>query len=140
MEYSEVVFGRRSIRGFSDKPVSKEVIRDVVSLAVRSPSSMNTQPWHLHIVTGDPLDRIREGNTERNLAGVPASREIRLHGGYRGIHRDRQKAIAVQLFDAMGIEWSDKERRHDWVMRGFRQFECHHDHQREWHLGRHDLE
>ena len=28
----------------------------------------------------------------------------------------------VQLFEAMGIEWSDKERRKDWVLRGFRQF------------------
>ena len=74
VKYDEVIMGRRSIRGFSDKPVTKDVIRDVVSLAVRSPSSMNTQPWHLHIVTGEPLDRIREGNTERNLAGVPASR------------------------------------------------------------------
>jgi hypothetical protein len=26
---------------------------------------------------GDPLDRIRQGNTERNIAGVPESREWR---------------------------------------------------------------
>jgi len=95
-----------------------------VALAVRAPSSMNTQPWHLHVVTGEPLDNIRDGNTQRNLAGVPASREIRMHGPYQGIHRERQKAIAGQLFDAMDIEWSDKERRQDWVMRGFRQFDA----------------
>jgi hypothetical protein len=85
---------------------------------------MNTQPWHLHVVTGGPLDKIRRGNTERNLAGVPASREIRMHGPYAGIHRERQKAIVAQLFEAMGIEWTDKERRHDWVMRGSRQFDA----------------
>ena len=124
MEFDEVVQGRRSIRGFKTDPVPKDVIREVVALATRAPSSMNTQPWHLHAVSGAALDRIRAGNTEKNLAGVPASREIRMHGPYGGVHRERQKAIAGQLFEAMDIEWSDKARRQDWVLRGFRQFDA----------------
>lgn len=124
MKFDEVIMERRSIRGYKSDPVPKDVIRDIVSLAIRAPSSMNTQPWHLHVVTGEPLDKIREGNTERNLAGVPASREIRMHGAYEGVHRKRQIAIAAQLFENMGIEWQDKKRRRDWVMRGFRQFDA----------------
>ena len=124
MEFDEVVRGRRSIRGFKTDPVPKDLIREVVALAIRAPSSMNTQPWYFHAVSGEALDRIRAGNTERNLAGVPASREIRMHGPYAGVHRERQKAIAGQLFEAMDIEWSDKERRKDWVLRGFRQFDA----------------
>ncbi len=124
MEYDEVVLGRRSIRGFQQKPVPRELIEEVLELATRAPSSMNTQPWHFFIVSGDPLDRIREGNTERNLAGVPDSREFRAHGPYAGVHRERQIEIAVQLFQAMGIERHDKEARMDWVLRGFRQFDA----------------
>ncbi len=124
MEFDEVINGRRSIRGFKQEPVSTEMINELVALASRSPSSMNTQPYYLHVVTGEPLDRIREGNTERNLAGVKPSREIISHGAYKGKHRDRQKAIAAQLFEAMDIDWGDKERRMDWVMRGFRQFDA----------------
>ena len=99
---------------------------EIVALASRAPSSQNTQPWHLHLVSGEPLNRIRAGNTERNLAGVPASREIRMHRGYEGKHRERQKRIAAQLFEAMNIEWSDKDRRKDWALRGFRQFDAPH--------------
>ena len=124
MNLDQAMQQRRSIRGFLDKPVSRELLEEVIALANRAPSSMNTQPWHLHIVTGAALDRIRQGNTERNLAGVPASREIPMHGAYEGIHRQRQIDIAVQLFEAMGIERHDKERRQDWVMRGFRQFDA----------------
>lgn len=124
MEFEQVIMGRRSIRGYKPDPVPKEVIREIVALAIRAPSSMNTQPWHLHVVSGEPLDRIREGNTERNLAGVPASREIRMHGAYQGVHRDRQKEIAAQLFASMDIAWDDKARRKDWVLRGFRQFDA----------------
>ena len=124
MEFDEVVMRRRSIRGYKPDPIPKNVIRDIVRLATRAPSSMNTQPWYLHVVTGEPLDRIRAGNTERNMAGITASREIRMHGPYEGIHRKRQIEIAAQLFDAMDIEWKDKQRRQDWVMRGFRQFDA----------------
>lgn len=124
MEFDEVVQGRRSIRGFKPDPIPEAVIREIVDLATRAPSSMNTQPWNLHAVSGEPLEKIRAGNTEKNLAGVPASREIRMHGPYEGVHRERQKAIAGQLFEAMDIEWSDKTRRKDWVLRGFRQFDA----------------
>jgi len=75
--FDEVIKGRRSIRGYKREPVPKSVIREVIELAMRAPSSMNTQPWNFYIVTGEPLDRIRAGNTERMVAGVPQSREFR---------------------------------------------------------------
>ena len=124
MLYEEVINGRRSTRGFKDKPVSIEVLKEVLALATRAPSSMNTQPWHFHIVTGDVLDNIRKENTERNVEGVPPSREIRSPLGYEGVHRERQIEIAVQLFQEMGIERHDADARQDWVLRGFRQFDA----------------
>jgi len=122
MEFDQVVRGRRSIRGYLDKPVPKALIREVLELAMRAPTSLNTQPWNFYVVAGDVLDRIRAGNVERNLAGVPHSREFRMGPGYEGVHRDRQIGIAKQLFSAMGIERDDKEKRQDWILRGFRQF------------------
>ena len=124
MVYHEVINGRRSTRGFLDKPVSVEVLKEVIELAVRAPSSMNTQPWHFHIVTGEVLDNIRRENTKRNVDGVPPSREIKSPLGYQGKHRERQVEIAIQLFQEMGIERDDAEGRQDWVLRGFRQFDA----------------
>ena len=124
MRFDDVVLGRRSTRGFKPDPVPKAVLSEVIELAMRAPSSLNTQPWNFYIVSGAPLDRIRKGNTERNLAGVPPSREIRSHGEYGGAHRERQIEIAKQLFGAMGIEREDKAGRQDWVLRGFRQFDA----------------
>jgi len=124
VQYDEVVLGRRSIRGYKPDPVPRELIKEVIAMAMRAPSSLNTQPWNFYVVTGEPLDRIREGNTERNLAGVPDSREFRSHGAYRGVHRERQKEVAGQLFEAMDIPWDDKAKRTDWVLRGFRQFDA----------------
>ena len=124
MELEQALTERRSIRGYLDKPVPRALLEEVIALANRAPSSMNTQPWHLHVLTGEPLERVRKGNTERMLGGVPPSREIEDYAAYEGPHRARQIEIAVQLFEAMGIERHDKERRQDWVMRGFRQFDA----------------
>jgi len=124
MNYDDVINGRRSIRGYKAEPVPASLIREVIALALRAPSSMNTQPANFYVVTGEPLDRIRKGNVERNLAGVPDSREFRSHGAYEGIHRERQIGVAKQLFSVMGIERHDKEARQDWVLRGFRQFDA----------------
>ncbi len=124
MEFDDVIMGRRSIRGYKPDPVPRALIEEVLALAMRAPSSMNTQPWNFHIITGEPLARIRQGNTERTLAGEPDSREFRKGVPFAGVHRDRQVEVAKQLFGAMGIERDDKAKRHDWVLRGFRQFDA----------------
>jgi nitroreductase len=123
VEFEELARDRRSIRGFKPDPVSKDLILEIVEVASQAPSSMNTQPWHFHVVTGEPLDRIREGNTELMMAGAKPQREIPVEGKYEGVHRDRQVEIAFDLFDAMGIR-EDREMRQDWMMRGFRQFDA----------------
>ena len=124
MQFDDVLLGRRSVRGYKPDPVPKALIEEVLKLAMRSPSSMNTQPWNFTVISGEPLDLIRAGNTERNVAGVPHSREFRIGEAFAGQHRDRQVGVAKQLFAAMGIEREDKEKRMDWVLRGFRQFDA----------------
>lgn len=124
MEFDEVVRGRRSVRGYLDRPVPRALVREIIELAMRAPTSLNTQPWNFFVITGEVLDRIRAGNVERNLAGVPDSREFRMGPGYAGVHRERQIGIAKQLFGAMGIAREDREKRQDWVLRGFRQFDA----------------
>lgn len=124
MLFDDVILGRRSIRGYKPDPVPKPLIEEIIALAVRAPSSMNSQPWNFHVIAGEPLDRIRAGNTERNLANIPHSREFRTGRPFEGKHRERQVGVAKQLFAAMGIARDDKERRREWVLRGFRQFDA----------------
>ncbi len=124
MDFETLVNTRRSVRGYKTDPVAREVIEEIIQVAKGAPSSMNTQPWNLYVVTGEPLNKIRQGNTERMLAGIKPQRDFPTKEAYEGIHRQRQIEIAVQLFEAVGIERDDKERRTDWVMRGFRQFDA----------------
>ena len=124
MEYDEVILSRRSIRGYKPDPVPRALIEDIIRLVMRAPSSYNSQPWSFYAISGEPLDRIRAGNVERMVAGVPESREFRAGQPFAGPHRERQVGVAKQLFGAMGIAREDKDRREDWMLRGFRQFDA----------------
>lgn len=124
MDFPTLARTRRSVRGYKPDPVPRALIEEVIAVAKEAPSSMNTQPWHVHVLTGAPLDEVRRRNMEEMETGVPPKRDILTHGPYEGLHRDRQVGIAKKLFAAMGIERHDAERRQDWVRRGFRQFDA----------------
>src|SRR5689334_25257852 len=102
MQFDDVILGRRSIRGYKPDPVPRALIEEIIGLAMRAPSSMNTQPWNFYIITGEPLDRIHAGNTERMVADIPQSREFRTGQPFAGRPRDRQVGGAQQLFSALG--------------------------------------
>src|SRR5262249_22798729 len=124
MDFEELVQTRRSVRGFRKQSVPRALIEEILEVAKRAPSSMNTQPWHVHVLTGEPLEEVRRRNMEEMVAGARAKRDIVSHGEYQGKHRTRQVDIAKKLFGAMGIARDDKPRRQDWVLRGFRQFDA----------------
>ncbi|VWX54189.1 nitroreductase [Novosphingobium sp. 9U] len=124
MEFDEVILGRRSIRGYKPDPVPGDLIEEVLRLAMRAPSSYNSQPYYFHVITGEPLDRIRAGNVGRIRDGHPDAREFRTGQPFAGAHRERQVAVAKQLLGAMGISREDAQGRDEWVLRGFRQFDA----------------
>ena len=124
MEFKKLIQERKSIRGYLNKPVPRAVIDEIIEVAKWAPSSLNTQPWFVHVVSGTTLDQIRLGNTENMLSGVKPKRDFPMKETYEGEQRKRQIEIAIRLFEAMEIARDDKERRKDWVMRGFRQFDA----------------
>ena len=123
MDVIEAIKTRRSIRGYKPEPVPKEVLEEILETAIRSPSSLNTHPWEFTVVAGDVMEKIKQANIEKLNAGErPHLEEPR--GEYTGIYRERQVALAVQLFQLMGITREDREKRMDWMKRGFRFFDA----------------
>ena len=55
MDFDTLAQTRRSIRGYKSTPVPRALIDEILSVAKAAPSSMNTQPWHVHVLTGAPL-------------------------------------------------------------------------------------
>lgn len=50
MELADVIATRRSIRSFTERPVSDELIKTIIGSAMLAPSAGNQQPWHFIVV------------------------------------------------------------------------------------------
>ena len=50
METLQAIKTRRSIRKFSDKPISSEIIRELLEAAMFAPSAGNEQPWQFIVL------------------------------------------------------------------------------------------
>ena len=53
MEALEAIRTRRSIRSFTEKPVSREIIEQLIDCARLAPSANNLQPWEFVVVTDE---------------------------------------------------------------------------------------
>ena len=120
MELSEAISKRKSIRGYKPEPVPVEILKKILETARRSPSAMNTQPWEVTVLAGETLDKVREANIEMLRSGAETWRSI----SYQGVHRQRQVDLAVGIFKLMGIAREDREKRAQWMERGFRFFDA----------------
>jgi len=53
METREAIAGRRSIRKFTDKPLSDKLIAEILHAGILAPSGKNRQPWRFYVVKED---------------------------------------------------------------------------------------
>ena len=51
MELKEVLLKRRSVRKFTEEPVSDEMIQELLHAAMSGPSACNKRPWAFYVVT-----------------------------------------------------------------------------------------
>ena len=121
--FLNIVASRRSMRAFKPDPVPRAVIEAVMGGAQRAPSNCNTQPWFVHVVTGDTLEQLRATLPTQFAAGEMAL-DFPYDGQYDGVYKERQYASATALYDALGISRDEKAARNNWFMRNFTFFDA----------------
>lgn len=61
MQVEDALKSRHAVRDFTDQPVAKETIQEIVRLAQQTPSWVNSEPWRVYAATGQSLTQIRQG-------------------------------------------------------------------------------
>ena len=123
MDVNEAVAARRSVRGFLDTPVDLAVLRDLALRAARAATGGNLQPWHLDLVQGEAMARLKaimaaklaRGETEQaSYAVYPAD--------LPAPHKARRAAVGEAMYGHLGIPRDDKAGRLRWFARNFQFF------------------
>jgi nitroreductase len=55
-----VIRSRKSIRAFRPDPVPKILLEEILDVARAAPSNFNSQPWRVHVLTGEPKRALSE--------------------------------------------------------------------------------
>src|SRR5262245_52748914 len=113
MDVYEAVTSRRSVRGFTDQPVPKEVIERVLSAAAWSPSGSNIQPWNIYVLSGAPLAELKTHAVERVSHGDPwDERQYQMYPPtLKSPYGERRSAFGKERYSALGIAREDLEAR-----------------------------
>ncbi len=124
MNVSEALRARRSVRAFTAEPVDQDLLEGVLRKALQSPSNSNVQPWHVWLVTGAALERLRVATAARST--IPASFDERAYPVYpdpmEEPYAGRRFHCGERQYAAMDIAREDHDGRLTYVYRNHQAF------------------
>ena len=63
-EFVKTIFARRSIRNYTEQPVSEGNLKTLLEAAMAAPSASNRKPWHFVVVNErETLDRLADAHS-----------------------------------------------------------------------------
>jgi len=116
MELLEAIRSRKSIRAFRPDPVPERVLIELLEVATRAPSAVNLQPWEFFVVRGKTLKELKSAYLEDYRRGelpdpdIPVGDTRDIAPVLEGVYKERQVALAKQIFTIMGITEANKKR------------------------------
>ena len=122
MLLDDAINQRYSVRAFTDQPVDRKLIDEILALAVRSPSWGNTQPWEIVVAGGKTAAALTQAFVDQIVAGVPANPDFVMPEKFTGAYMDRYRAVGKEVFRIKNIGREDQQARLDHTLSNFRGF------------------
>jgi nitroreductase len=124
----EAIASRRSVRAFLPTPVARETVEQILAVASRAPSGTNTQPWQVHVLTGEARERLCSAVQAAYDDPEERARHAEEYAYYPAEwvapYIDRRRKVGWDLYGLLGIAKTDKARMHAQHGRNFRFFDA----------------
>lgn len=109
MQFDELLHARKSVRAFKPDPVSLELVNELLTLASRSPSGTNVQPWKVHVVAGDVRARLeREVLAHRDTNPADAAAEFPRTSKRKEPYVTRMRTLGKAMYSLLEIPKGDQ--------------------------------
>jgi nitroreductase len=131
-EVDSAITSRMSVRAFTQQPVSRSDLEDILQVASRAASGTNTQPWHVYVLQGKSRDTL----VEKVCAAHDAIRaKPELAANYVEEYDyyptqwispfiDRRRENGWSLYGLLGIGKGDKDKMHLQHQRNYKFFDA----------------
>jgi nitroreductase len=120
MDVSIAVEQRSSIRKFLTRPVSNQIIEELLVKSSRSPSGGNVQPWKIFVINNSAMSDFLEFQENWTEPETPAY-DI-YPSKLKEPYRTSRFQLGEQMYELLGIGRDDKDARIAQVMDNFRFF------------------
>ena len=124
----QAITSRRSIRRFLPRPVAREVLEQILRVAARAPSGSNTQPWQVHVLSGEALQRLSRRIAQAYDDPAQAAAHTEEYAYYprrwESPYLERRRKVGWDLYGLLGIAKTDKPGMHAQHRRNFLFFDA----------------
>jgi nitroreductase len=120
MKVSQAVLSRKSIRAFSNKSISNELLKELLVNASRSPSGGNLQPWRLCVINNQSMQDFLDFQSSWEGEETP-SYDI-YPRSLKEPYRTSRYQLGEQMYELLGIARDDKDARINQVLKNFNFF------------------
>lgn len=114
----EAVYTRHSIRRFEERAVPRPELEGLFQDAQRAPSWKNSQPWQIHLVTGQRRDAMADRLQKAARAGEPRPDTPWLEV-FPAEAKRRMFDLGMKIYGVAGIDRKDKAARDQFMLDNF---------------------
>ncbi len=122
---TQAIASRRSVRAFLNTPVDAQLIRDVLAKAARAPSGGNLQPWHIHVLGGEPMVAFKALMARRIMEQPTGELPLEYDIYPKGLttpYRDYRFRVGEDMYATLGIARDNKMGRLLWFAKNYQFF------------------
>ena len=123
MKVSQALERRKSVRAFSQKPVSVETVTSILEKASRSPSGGNVQPWRMVVLSPEKLDEFRQLMVTRLDGKTHPKGDVPEYDVYpkdlKEPYRTTRFEVGEDMYSLLEIPREDKQKRRKWFNSNF---------------------
>ena len=95
--FKELMKERHSCRKFQSKPIPEEILKDIITISLDSPSWCNSQPWNIYVVSGKTLDEIKKEWLSKNEQKIKGYADI--PPGHRTDFSERTRETIAKFYE-----------------------------------------
>ena len=114
---SEIIKNRKSIRAYTDKHVSNELIKDMLLKASQSPSGGNLQPWKIYVINEKSMKNFLE--FQKKWKGTEEPPYPIYPEKLKEPYRTSRNQMGEDMYSLLGIKREDKLGRMNQMLKNF---------------------
>ena len=95
--FKELMKERHSCRKFQSKPIPEEILKDIITISLDSPSWCNSQPWNIYVASGKTMEEIRKEWISKSEQKVKGYADI--PPGHRTDTSERSQSTMAKFFE-----------------------------------------